>query len=102
MTVVTSVPLPAVLIGWHTPLRVGRPLRAGAARTILGGGRSSRLDRLLVNSENPLAVAVSAMQLAARGRRLFGVSATVMQGKDAEEVEKMLVDGRRGRCSRRA
>ena len=92
VTVDYRVPLPAVMIGWHLPPYPSDdhyPL--SLLSTILSGGRSGRLDRKLVYGDDPQAVGVSAMHMQLEDHGIFAVSATVMQGKDAEAVEKTLM-----------
>ena len=53
-TVDYRVPLPAVMVGYHLPpYRSDDQYALSILATILGDGRSSRLDRLLVNTDNP-------------------------------------------------
>jgi zinc protease len=87
------VPLPAVLVGYHLPAyksddHYGMALLA----TILGGGDSSRLDRLLVHGEKPLAVRAAAGTSQLEDAGIFELDATVLGGRDADEVEKQLKD----------
>ena len=87
------VPLPAVMIGYHLPPYESEDHDAlGLLGSILSGGRSARLDRMLVYTEKPLAVNVSAGPMVLEDAGVFNVSATVMQGRDPKAVEKMLVD----------
>jgi zinc protease len=60
--------------------------------TILGGGRSSRLGRKLVYGPKPLCVDASASNWSLEDAGLFFVNATVMAGRDTDEVEKALVE----------
>ena len=84
-------PLPRVQIGYHLP-----PYRSddhdalGLLGDILGEGRSSRLEKRLVNGEKPLAVEAFAHSLRLEDGGLFLVGAVVMQGKDPAAVEKEL------------
>jgi zinc protease len=92
-TVHYRVPLPAVNIGWHTPpFESDDHYALDLLASVMGGGRSSRLDRLLVNNENPLAVEASASNMQLEDAGMFMVSSTVMQGKDPKQVEKVLAD----------
>jgi zinc protease len=60
--------------------------------TILGDGRSSRLDRLLVNSKDPLCTSASAGADALEYAGLFSVEGTVKQGQDVKQVKQALAD----------
>jgi zinc protease len=85
------VPLPAVLVGWQLPTYDNDdhyPL--ALISTVLSGGRSGRLDRLLVYGDDPQAVEVGVEHLQLEDGGIFGVSATVMQGKDVGGVTKKL------------
>ncbi len=86
-----TVPLPALLIGWKVPgFKSDDHYPLALLQTILGGGRSSRLDAKLVNSEHPLCTDVGASDWQLEDASFFGVNATVMQGQKVEEVEKAL------------
>src|SRR5215213_4570594 len=81
------VPLPAVMVGYHLPPyqsddHYGLALLA----TILGDGDSSRLDRLLVHGEKPLAVRAGAGSMQLEDAGVFTVSATVLAGRNVDEV----------------
>jgi zinc protease len=86
------VPLPLIAVAFHTPEYASDdhyPLEL--LGMILGSGRTSRLDRLLVNSEKPLAVDAEANDMTLQDSGLFFATATVMQGKSADDVEKALL-----------
>ncbi|MEO6435678.1 MAG: pitrilysin family protein, partial [Tepidisphaeraceae bacterium] len=88
-----AVPLTAILVGYHIPpYRSDDHYAMAALDTILGSGDSSRLSRLLVNSDKPLCVAAQSTHWQAEDQGMFGVGGTVMTGKDAEQVRTMLVD----------
>ncbi len=90
-TVNYRVPLPAVVVGYHLPpYRSDDQYALSILATILGDGRASRLDRLLVNNDNPQCVGVGAEYMPLEDGGIFGVNATVMQGKNADGVEKTL------------
>jgi zinc protease len=85
------VPLPRVQIGYRLPDYKNEDQPAlDLLREIVGGGRSGRLPRLLVSSEHPLAVEATAHHFMLEDSGMFMVDATVMQGKDPAEVEKLL------------
>lgn len=87
------VPLPAIMIGWRTPAYASDDHYAlQLLGTILGGGQSSRLDRLLVNTDKPLAVQVGASDMQLEDAGVFLVNATVMQGKNPKQVEQTLTE----------
>lgn len=56
----------------------------------LGGGRSSRLDQKLVNSDNPLCLNADAGNQQLQDAGMFIVSASVKPGKDYKQVESEL------------
>lgn len=87
------VPLAMSAVAFHTPAyssddHYALDLLGG----ILGAGRSSRLDRLLVSGENPQAADASASNMQLQDAGLFLVSGTVLQGKSLDAVEKGLLD----------
>jgi zinc protease len=59
---------------------------------ILGDGSSSRLDRVLVNSENPLCVGASAGADSMEYAGIFELMGQVRPGKKADAVKKILAD----------
>ena len=67
VTVPQPVPLPAVVVGWHVPpYKSDDHYALNVLDTILGDGQSSRLYRMLVGSEKPLAVSVRPCNTSAR------------------------------------
>ena len=85
------VPLPAVIVGWHGPeYQSDDHYALRVLDTILGDGQSSRLYRLLVGSEKPLCVSAYGMHLQLEDKGVVGVGATVMQGKDPQQVQDLL------------
>lgn len=87
------VPLPALMVGFKTPeYKSDDHYALSLLATILGDGRSSRLDRLLVGSEKPLCVAVGASDMTLEDAGVFVVSARVMQGKNPDEVRKVMME----------
>ena len=84
-------PLPRVQIGYHLPgYRDEDHAALNLLGDILGSGESSRLQRLLVSSEHPLAVQAFAQDEALEDSGIFMVGAVVMQGKDSAAVETVL------------
>jgi zinc protease len=59
--------------------------------TILGGGRSARLDRTLVYGASPMCVDAGASNWSLEGEGKFILNATVLGGKNPAEVEKALM-----------
>ena len=91
VTVPQRVPLPAVLVGWHGPnFKSDDHYALQVLDTIIGSGQSSRLYRLLVGSDKPLAVDAYGMHWKLEDNGVFGVGATVMQGKDPQQVQDLL------------
>jgi len=85
------VPLPRIMIGFQAPLYKSDdnyPLQL--LGTILGGGRSGRLDRTLVYGPKPLCVDAGASNLSLQDAGLFILNATVLGGVDPGEVRKAL------------
>jgi zinc protease len=91
LTVPQRVPLPAVVVGWHIPpYKSDDHYALNVLDTILGDGQSSRLYRMLVGGEKPLAVSAQGMHLQLEDHGIFAVTATVMQGKDPQRVQDTL------------
>jgi zinc protease len=87
------VPLAQVMIGYKGPeYRSDDHYALTLLATILGGGRSSRLDNLLVNSPNPLCVSAGAFDYALEDGAIITVNATVLGGKDVNVVEKLVAE----------
>jgi len=94
------VPQSAVMIGYHLPpIRSDEHYPLEVLGTILGDGRSSRLDRLLVNCAAPQCMNVSAGDSALEDSGIFIVRATVLNGHSAQEVEKQLADAVASVCA---
>jgi zinc protease len=86
-----NVPLPAVVVGAKAPpYKSDEQYALLVLDEILGGGRSSRLNRRLVSGENPMATNASAMHMPLEDGGLFGVMAMLLAGKSADDVEKVL------------
>lgn len=86
-----AVPLARVMVGWKVPpYRSDDHYALSLLATILGGGSSSRLDNLLVNSPQPMCVDAGAMDMALQDGGIFAVTATVLGGRDPQVVEKLL------------
>jgi zinc protease len=86
-----QVPMTRIMIGYHAPAYKSDDNYAlSLLGDILGSGASSRLHRMLVSSENPTCLGVSAGDQTLEDGGFFIVQATVMQGKDPDEVERAL------------
>jgi len=86
------VPLAKVMLGYATaPYKSDDHYALSLLGTILGGGRSSRLDRTLVYGVAPLCVDVGASDFNLEIAGQFVVSATVLAGRSSDEVEKALL-----------
>lgn len=86
-----NVPLARVMIEYPMPRWADDdqdPL--GILLAILGEGRSSRLSRALVTCKDPSCTQAHAMGMNLEDGGAMGVSATVMDGKSPEDVEKAL------------
>jgi zinc protease len=92
LSVPKQVPLAAVMVGFHGPAYTSRDHHAlSLLGSILGDGRSSRLDQLLVNSADPLCHSADAGDYQLEDNGVFEMSARVLPGKDSALVEKMLL-----------
>jgi len=87
-----KVPLPRVLIGYKMPVEDHDRVALNLLSEILGSGRSSRLDQLLVNNADPLAVAVGTFNFGLEAGGFFGVSAVALAGKDPVLIEQKLFE----------
>ena len=85
------VPLPAIVVGWHIPpYRSDDQYALSVLSAILGEGASSRLSKLLVNTEHPTCVDASTILEPLEDGGIFGVSATILNGKNPADVERTL------------
>lgn len=83
------VPLARVMVAYPMPPFKDEDQDAiGVMLTILGEGRSSRLSQALVTSKEPQCVQAESMGMGLEDGGLMGVSAVILEGKDAAEVEK--------------
>jgi zinc protease len=88
-TVPQRVPQAALLIGYKLPgYGSDESYALTLLSTIMGGGDSSRLDRLLVNNEAPEAMRAYSMHFQLQDYGIFGVGAMVLMGKDADKVRQ--------------
>ena len=85
--------LTAVIRAYHIPAYKSEDQYAlSVLGAILGEGRSSRLDRVLVNAKDPLCVGASAGADSMEYAGIFTVMGRVKPGKDIEQVKKILAD----------
>ena len=88
-----AVPLARIMVGYKTPAyRSDERNALSLLATIMGGGRSGRLDNLLVNGANPVCVNAGASDMALEDAGMFIVSGTVLSGRNPDDVEKLLND----------
>jgi len=85
------VPLAKLMLGYATaPYKSDDTYALGLLGTLLGGGRSGRLDRTLVYGARPLCVDTGAGNWSLEDAGMFIVNATVLAGRDPAEIEKAL------------
>jgi predicted Zn-dependent peptidase len=85
------VPLPRIMIGFAgAPYKSDENYPLQLLGTILGGGRSSRLERTLVYSAKPMCVDAGASDWSLEGAGKYIHNATVLGGKDPAEARKAL------------
>jgi zinc protease len=81
--------LKAVVLGYHIPpYKSDDHYALSVLSNVLGEGASSRLDRALVNTKDPICLGASTMYESLEYGGMFGVMAEVKPGKDPEEVKK--------------
>jgi zinc protease len=85
------VPLPDVVIGYRLPpYRDADHDALEVLATILGGGRTSRLMRLLVSGDHPSCVSVTARDFALEDAGFLMIAATALAGHDPAEIERAI------------
>jgi zinc protease len=85
--------LSAVVIGYHIPeYKSDDQYPLAVLSDILGGGASSRLEKALVNTPDPLCQSASTLYESLENGGIFGVIGEVKPGKDPEAVKKVLAD----------
>src|SRR5438874_7792839 len=85
------VPLTMMIIGYHVPPYTSDEHYAmSALDTILSHGDSARLNRLLVNGDNPMCVGTQCEHWQAEDQGMFGVGGAVLTGKDPQKVRELL------------
>ena len=81
--------LKAVVMGYHIPpFKSDDHYALSVLSNVLGEGASSRLDRALVNTADPICLGASTLYESLEYGGMFGVVAEVKPGKDLEEVKK--------------
>ncbi len=87
------VPLPAVVLGLHTPAYGSDDYYAlSVVGALLGDGRTSRLDRRLVSNDQPLCADVSAGAWRLQDSGLFILRAKMLPGKKADDVRAVFIE----------
>ncbi|MCX5684853.1 MAG: pitrilysin family protein, partial [Planctomycetota bacterium] len=87
----SRVALPRIMIGFAAaPYKSDDNYPLQLLGTILGGGRSARLDRTLVYGASPSCVDAGASNWSLEGAGEFILNATVLGGREPAEVEKAL------------
>jgi zinc protease len=85
--------LKAVVIGYHIPpYKSDDQYALSVLANILGEGASSRLEKALVNTKNPLCIQASTMDESLEYGGIFGVVGIIRPGKDAASVKEKLQD----------
>jgi zinc protease len=88
-----NVPLPAVIVGVRIDGYASDDQYALAVLDqIVGSGRSSRLNRRLVASDNPLCTEAQSMHMPLEDGGFFGAFGMLLSGKNPDDVEKILKD----------
>ena len=86
-----NIPLPLVVYAFKTASYSSDDhVALDVLGEILGGGQSSRLANLLVNSANPLCAFAGAGSEQLQDIGLFSIQAAVLPGRNADEVEARL------------
>jgi zinc protease len=86
------VPLPRIAIGYHVPpYESDDHFALSLLANILGAGRSSRLEQLLVHGEDPLCVSAGASNMSLQDGGFFAVMGTVLAGRDPQRVQELLL-----------
>jgi zinc protease len=85
--------LTAVVMGYHVPpYKSDDNYALSVLSAILGEGSSSRLDRALVNTADPLCDSAETLFESLENGGMFGVIGEVKPGKDPQEVKKVLTE----------
>jgi len=93
LTVRKFVPLPRIVMGYKTTTYTSDDhYTLSLLGDILGGGRTSRLQKLLVDSDTPLCISADAGDQQQEDLSLFLIEAAVLPGRSPESVEKIMED----------
>jgi zinc protease len=93
LTVKKFVPLPRIVMGYKTTVYASDDHYALALLAdILGGGRTSRLEKRLVDSATPLCLSADASDEQQEDLSVFLLSAAVLPGRSVADVEKIMQD----------
>ncbi|WP_428940395.1 M16 family metallopeptidase [Fontivita pretiosa] len=86
-----AVPLASIAVAYKsTDYRDDDHYALGLLGEILVGGRSSRLDSVLVNGPNPMCSNVSGGDQQLEDLSLFMINATALPGRDPEQITKII------------
>ena len=87
-----TVRLPALLMGYRVPpYRSDDHYAISLLATILSGGESARLDRVLVNGASPLCAGIGAFNYALEDGGYFAIRAMPLAGKDPVEIKQEIL-----------
>jgi zinc protease len=93
LTVRKFVPLPRIVMGYKTTTYTSDDHYAlNLLGDILGGGRTSRLEKQLVDADHPLCISADAGDQQQEDLSLFLISAAVLPGRSTETVEQIMQD----------
>jgi zinc protease len=93
LTVKKFVPLPKIVMGYKTTTYTSDDHYAlNLLGDILGGGRTSRLEKELVDSADPLCINADAGDQQQEDLSIFLLDAAVLPGKSPKAVEKIMQD----------
>jgi zinc protease len=85
------VPMARMVLAYHLPPAKSENMDPiGLLLTILGDGESSRINKALVTSDNPLCVSAGALAESLEDGGFMGVDATILEGKDPAAVGKVI------------
>jgi zinc protease len=89
----SNIQLPNIYVGFKTCDYANDDHYALAVLgSILGDGNTSRLDKRMVNNDDPLCVNVGAGDEQLQDQGFFLANATVLQGKDANTVQREMLE----------
>ncbi|HRK30230.1 MAG TPA: pitrilysin family protein [Tepidisphaeraceae bacterium] len=86
-----TVPVPTLVMGFKTPSYESEDhVALTALSRILGGGRASRLNKLLVDSADPMCVQLAAFSQQLQDHGMLAVFAAVIPGKNPKSAEEAI------------